>query len=128
MTDPAATVDALIDAINRADIEKATKLYEPGATLIAQPGTAARGLNQLREALGGFISMKPNIRSSAHKVVETGDLALYIGRWTLTGSDPSGKPVEMSGESTDILRRTPDGQWLIALDNPWGVSLLSPKT
>ncbi len=31
----------------------------------------------------------------------------------------------MSGESTDVLRRQPDGRWLIALDNPWGVQILS---
>ena len=127
MATPAATVDALVDAINRGDIEKAARQYEPGATMLPQPGATARGLDQIREALGGFIAMKPNLRSSAYNVVETGDLALYIGRWSLTGSDPSGKPIQMSGESTDILRRAPDGRWLIALDNPWGVAILSPK-
>ena len=31
----------------------------------------------------------------------------------------------MSGRSSDILRRQPDGNWLIALDNPWGTDIVA---
>lgn len=45
--------------------------------------------------------------------------------WTLTGAGPDGKPVQMSGMSSDILRRQSDGKWLIIVDNPWGTAILA---
>ena len=125
MTGPIDTVNRLSDAINRGDLETAATLYEPGAVLVVQPGKLARGPIQLREALAGFIALKPMLKSEAQEVVEAGDVALYVGRWNLQGTDPEGKAVAMTGESADVLRRQGDGRWLIALDNPWGDRILA---
>jgi uncharacterized protein (TIGR02246 family) len=127
MAGPVDTVNRLADAINRGDLERAITLYEPGAVLVVQPGTLARGSTQLREALAGFIALKPTLTSEAWEVIEAGDVALYVGRWNLRGTDPTGKAVAMAGQSADILRRQEDGRWLIALDNPWGDQILSPR-
>jgi len=62
--------------------------------------------------------------TEAHQPVQSGDIAQYLSRWSLKRQDPSGNEVNMSGTSCDILRRQPDGRWLIALDNPWGTALL----
>jgi len=123
-TTPIDTVNRLADAINRGDLDAALALYEADAVLVAQPGQVARGSKQLREALGGFIQLKPTLESQVQKVVEAGDVALYVGRWTLNGVDPSGKAIRMGGESSDVLRRQKDGRWLIAVDNPWGAQIL----
>ncbi len=125
MTSPADTIKRLLEAMNRGDLEGALALYEPDGVLMVQPGQLARGSAQLREALRGFIALKPMLKADAHQIVEAGDVALYIGRWNLRGTDPSGKVVVMGGESADILRRQKDGRWLIALDNPWGTQILS---
>ena len=125
MTGPVSTVDRLVDAINRADVESAVALYEKDAALVAQPGKVVRGTAQLREALSGFIAMKAKLHSEAQQVIEAGDVALYVSRWSLRGTDPGGKEVAMGGESSDVLRRQKDGRWLIALDNPWGAQILS---
>jgi uncharacterized protein (TIGR02246 family) len=123
---PAKTVVRLAEAINRGDLDAALALYEQDAVMMVQPGQLARGAAELRNALAGFIALKPTLRMQAEQVVEAGDLALYLGRWSLRGTDPSGQPVALSGESSDILRRGKDGRWLIALDNPWGAQIL-PK-
>lgn len=124
MRNPAASVDQLVDAINSGNIEAALALYEPQATLVAAPGKLATGKDALRQALAGFVALKPVLRSLSHQVVEAGDIALYCSEWTLKGAAPDGTAVEMSGKSTDVLRRQADGSWLIAVDNPWGVALL----
>ena len=124
MPGPVDTVTRLIEAINRADLDGAMSLYENEAVLVAQPGQIARGAPAVREALAGFTALKAKLTSEAQQVVESGDLALYLGRWSLRGTDPAGQPVDMGGESTDLLRRQKDGRWLIALDNPWGTQLL----
>jgi uncharacterized protein (TIGR02246 family) len=126
MQTPAHTVNQLVEAINRADLEGAVALYEKDAVLVAQPGQVARGDAELKKALAGFISMRATLRSDAYQVIEAGDIALYISRWRLDGTSPDGQAVSMAGESSDVLRRQRDGRWLIALDNPWGADLL-PK-
>jgi uncharacterized protein (TIGR02246 family) len=128
MAGPIDTVNQLVAAINRGDLDGAVKLYEPGGVLVVQPGKLARGSTQLREALAGFIALKPTLESEALEVIEAGDVALYASRWNLRGTDPAGKAVTLAGESTDILRRQEDGRWLIALDNPWGVQVLPQKS
>ena len=127
MSTPIDTVNQLAGALNRGDLEAALALYEPNAVLVAQPGQLARGSVELRTALAGFIGLKPTLRSHTQNVVEVDDIALYVGRWTLQGADPSGTAIAMGGESTDVLRRQQDGRWLIAVDNPWGAQILTPR-
>ena len=124
MAKPADTVRQLAEAINRGDLDAAVGLYEEKGVLVVQPGQPARGSGEIRAALAGFIGLKPTLRTEAEQVVEAGDIALYVGRWTLRGTDPAGQVVAMGGESSDILRRQPDGRWLIAIDNPWGAKIL----
>jgi uncharacterized protein (TIGR02246 family) len=121
---PIDTVNQLSAALNRCDLEAALALYEPDAVLVVQPGQPARVSAELRAALGRFIDLKPRLRTEAQNVVEVDDIALYIGRWTLQGTDPAGQAVSMGGESSDVLRRQRDGRWLIAIDNPWGARIL----
>jgi ketosteroid isomerase-like protein len=33
----------------------------------------------------------------------------------------------MGGVSSDVLRRQHDGRWLIAVDNPWGATILEQR-
>ena len=125
---PADVVSQLIEAITKGDLDSAVAAYEPGASLVVQPGKVATGAAALREALSGFIALKPAMATEAHQLIQSGDIAQYISRWSLQGQDPDGKQIQMNGTSSDILRRQADGRWLIALDNPWGAALLDkPK-
>jgi uncharacterized protein (TIGR02246 family) len=112
-------------AINSGDIDVAVSLYEPDAVLVAQPGQIARGRAAIRGALAGFIALKPTLRGHSQQMVEAGDIVLFCGRWTLTGTSPDGKKVEMGGVSSDVLKRQSDGRWLVVVDNPWGTSIVS---
>jgi ketosteroid isomerase-like protein len=121
---PEAAVARLTDAVNRGDLDAAAAFYEPEAVLVGQPGTAARGPAPIRETLRGFIGLRPTLTTTASRILEAGDLALYLGRWRLTGIGADGSPVRMGGESADVLRRQSDGRWLIVVDDPWGTALL----
>ena len=121
---PMDTVHQLVAAINSADLEGAVALYEGSAVLMSPTGDPARGTAELRAALGGLIAMKARLEAQAERLIEAGDVALYLSRWSLQGTDPGGGAIEMAGESTDVLRRQADGRWLIAIDNPWGVKTL----
>ena len=121
---PLDVITQFINAMKQGDLEAALKMYEPGASFVVKPGVVVTGTQPIREALAGFVALKPTLTSEAHQVVEAGDVALYCSRWSLRGTDPAGNPVQMGGRSSDVLRRQPDGNWLIALDNPWGTDIV----
>ena len=111
------------EAITSGDMDAALSLYEPEATFAMPTGFgegSVTGLAGLREALGGFLAMSPELRVNAEKTLLSGDTALVIGNWTLKGRDPEGNDVDASGRYADVVRRQPDGSWLFVIDNPNG--------
>jgi len=115
-------LDALFTrAMNTGDIDGLMKLYEPQAVLRPGPGQVAQGTNAIRQALSGFIGMKPTIALTVKTLGQCGDLALTTAKWKLNGTDADGKPVQMTGQSVEVSRRQPDGSWQFVIDTPWGL-------
>jgi uncharacterized protein (TIGR02246 family) len=108
-----------VEKMNAGDLEAVVALYEPEATLAPQPGQMASGTAAIREAIRGFIAMKPRFTATAKPTVRAGDLALTGLAWTLHATGPDGKPVEMQGHSAEVVRRQADGTWKFVVDNPW---------
>jgi uncharacterized protein (TIGR02246 family) len=117
------------EAFNAGDVDGAVALYEPSAILMLQPGgEPVRGTEAIREALGGFFTMfgeSPKIDFHSGKAFQAGeDLALVLFRWTLTGTGQDGAPLEMAGQSSDVVRQQSDGSWRFVIDNPFGAAAL----
>jgi ketosteroid isomerase-like protein len=111
------------EAITSGDMDAALSLYEPEATFAMPTGFgegSVTGLDGLREALGGFLAMSPELKVNAEKTLLSGDTALVIGNWTLKGRDAEGNDVDARGRYADVVRRQPDGSWLFVIDNPNG--------
>jgi uncharacterized protein (TIGR02246 family) len=119
---PDGTVQEFATRLSAGDVTGALALYEPDATFIVEPGTAVVGLEAIRDALEGFASLRPVLDGEIEQVVCTEDLALVVNRWALNGTAPDGQAVHLAGRSADVLRRTPNGDWRIVIDNPWGDS------
>ncbi|HEX2183787.1 MAG TPA: SgcJ/EcaC family oxidoreductase [Rubrobacteraceae bacterium] len=119
---PEEAVRAMVDAFNSRDLDAFMDFYEPGATLVPQPGQVASGAAAIRDAMGGFLALKGRMEVEPElAVVQAGDVALVSGSWTLTGHRSDGEPVTMSGRVTDVLRRQPDGTWRWVIDVPFGI-------
>ena len=115
-------LDALfVQAVNAGDIEAVIKLYEPAASLTPQPGQVVSGTKAMREALSGFLAMKPRMTLEARTLAEAGGIALTTSKWVLEGTGPDGKPMKVEGQSAEVARRQPDGTWLFVIDNPHGL-------
>lgn len=108
-------------ALNAGDLDALMSLYAPDAALVPQAGQAAVGKGAIREALAGFLVMKPVITLTTRGIVKTADLALLYSSWVLRGTGPDGTPVEMTGPGTEVARRQADGTWRFVLDNPYAV-------
>jgi uncharacterized protein (TIGR02246 family) len=125
-----SAIQAAIDTNNAAvaarDIDGILATYEPGAVLVVQPGLPVMGTAALRDGFGQFLALDPQLTVTDHEIIEAGDIALHLYPWTMTGKAPDGTAFEQSGLSVVVLRKQPDGRWLMVIDNPFGDHLL-PK-
>jgi uncharacterized protein (TIGR02246 family) len=117
---PEETVQLFAQYLNSGDLDGALTLYEPGASFLPEPGTVVSGLDAIRAALQGFFALRPVLAGDIQRVVRADDTALVVNAWKLSGTLPDGTAVQQNGTSADVLRRQPDGQWLLLIDDPWG--------
>jgi ketosteroid isomerase-like protein len=123
---------AVIDAIERMGgayddmaIDRIMAAYLDDPVVAFEPGRPISGTEQVREAFLASFAVKPKFRFHGHEVMVSGDTALHIAPWTMTGSGPGGEAISQSGLSVAVLRRQPDGRWLMTIDNPHGQRLIS---
>ena len=112
--------------MNAGDLDALVELYESDASLTPAPGKVVVGIDAIREALRGFLDGKPKMTLSPRVVARSGDLALLTSKWELSMTGADGKSAKMGGQSVEIARRQPDGNWLFAIDLPLGIE--SPPT
>jgi uncharacterized protein (TIGR02246 family) len=107
-------------AFNAGNLDALMALYEPEAMLIPQPGKVTRGRDAIRHALQQFLALKGTMQLQSLYVINGPGIALMSSQWKLTGSDPDGKSIEMNGKGVEVARQQPSGDWLLAVDHPFG--------
>lgn len=111
----------LLEALTQGDLEAAVGLYESNASFVQESGQVAVGRAAIREILRAYIVLKAKFTVRARSVQSgDGSLALTGLKWSAIGTDPEGKPITLSGNSTEVVRRQSDGTWLFVIDNPRG--------
>jgi ketosteroid isomerase-like protein len=120
-----STIDAMTSAFHQGDIDGIMHTYEPGAVVVGEPGTPVSGTPALRAMFAGFIAAKAQFTFLGHEVIQAEDVALHLMPWRMAGVAPDGAAVAASGLSVAVLRRQPDGRWLMVIDDPYGDALLN---
>jgi uncharacterized protein (TIGR02246 family) len=105
---------------NSGNVDAIMALYEPEATLVPQAGQIVQGRDAIREALLQFLALKGTMEVKSIFTVRGPGVALTRGQWKLSGTGPDGKPIEMTGQSVEVVRQQPNGEWLLAVDHPFG--------
>jgi ketosteroid isomerase-like protein len=116
---PEQVLKSIVDDINTGNLDALMTLYEADAGFAAQPGSLAHGFAGVRQGLAGFIAMNGTLDLKV-RVLQASDLALVVGMWSFTGTEPDGGAVKLTGHNADVLRRQADGSWRFVIDNPWG--------
>jgi uncharacterized protein (TIGR02246 family) len=126
-TTPAQVHDLWTSAFVARDLSQLLALYEPDAVLAPSPDERLEGHGAIRAVLEGFLALQPTFRMGPAQVVQGGNLAVLFSPWQLAGTAPNGNEVRMAGVTADVVRRQADGNWLIAIDNPFGGSHAYPE-
>jgi len=119
-TTPYQLYELFSEYFNAGTIDLLLTLYTDDAVLVPAAGQEARGKQAIRDALNGFLALKGLFQIERPTVIESADTALVMVKWTLKGTSPEGSPVEMAGQTSDVVRRQTEGNWLIVIDNPFG--------
>ncbi len=117
---PAEISRLFTKALHSSDVDSLVALYWPEASLVPQPGQIATGTEAIRQAMIGYVAMKPTMNVQVQQVFQVDNIALVHANWTMTGTAPDGSLINMGGKSADVMRRQPDGTWLVLIDNPFG--------
>lgn len=80
----------------------------------------------IRSALARVAALKPDLRAKRSAVFRTGEnIASLVDEWSLQATLPDGKPLNLTGISSDILKRQANGAWTYLVDNPYGADFLN---
>ena len=115
---PEQTMALFVDCVHAGDLDGLIALYEPDAVLQPSTGDVFTGSEAIRGYLAQLLAMKPRMDVVPADVLQAGDTALVVNEWSMRGTAPDGSTIEGGGRSADVLRRQPDGGWLVLIDHP----------
>ena len=110
--------------IREGDVEGALSCFDAQAVYIPSPGAKLEGTAEIRKGLEMLCGMNPDLQAQRCLGIEVGDLASWVDEWSLRGTLPDGTVLTLTGVSSDILKRQPNGHWAYLVDNPYGAAAL----
>jgi uncharacterized protein (TIGR02246 family) len=108
---------ALSAAYNAGDLEGVLALYDPDAVFVIKPGRVTDGPAELRLVLQRLVELRATLTVTPQTFVRSGDVLLVLGEYVHSGLRRDGTPFDIKARFVDVLRRQPDGRWLIAVDD-----------
>ena len=117
---PEDLLNSQVVEFNKGNIDFLMTLYEKDACFASQPGQVVKDQERIRRAFQYIIDMGGKLEARAKRVLSANDLALLITEWSLSGTEPDGKPIHHTGKGIIVFRRQSDDTWLMVIENPWG--------
>lgn len=109
----------LVELLAQEDLDEIANLYEDGALFIELDGVSS-GATAIRSAHRRFLDSGLTLELVDSIAFQVGDLALVHWTWTVTDRDG----VSTSGDSSEVVRRQPDGSWKFVIDNSDGAKVI----
>ncbi|MBY4383758.1 hypothetical protein CH260_15755 [Rhodococcus sp. 05-2256-B2] len=105
--------------LNAGDVAGLMTMYDEDATFSPEPGTLARGTEEIRELITTMTDPPPAVEGVVTWVQQVGDYALILHDYTITADGPDSRPLEIKGRSADVVHRGVDGAWRFFIDCVW---------
>ena len=113
-------------AIRNEEFDKLMDFYTEDAVLVIMPGKIAQGKQEIKEA---FINIAAYFKNSLvptqgkMTMIEAGDTVLVLSQTLLESDNQAESEYAMERRATYVYRKV-DGEWLCAIDNSYGTTLL----
>lgn len=117
---PAAFAETFQANFNTRNLDILVNGYAEDAVLDLGGEQSARGHKEIRTVLENFLAAGLPIVVKPHRATVTGDHAIVVFDWSITGAAPDGSPVAMGGTAIDLLRKDANGTWRQLIDLPFG--------
>jgi ketosteroid isomerase-like protein len=117
---PEEVLNSVVEGINSGNLDSLMMFYETDACFASQPGQLAKSPETIRQSLRSFIDLNGKLDLKVKRVLQSSDLPLVISEWSVSGTGPDGKQINMAAKSADVLRQQADGTWRFVIDNLWG--------
>ena len=114
-------------AIKQEDFDTLMNYYTDDAILVIKPGMIAQGKEEIKAA---FIKIAKYFNNSLVPtqgemvILEAGNIALVISQ-TLLDADKNDSEFSMDRRATYVFKKSPEGNWLCAIDNSYGTDLIN---
>lgn len=120
------TIAAADRAITAQDYDALMAFYTDDATLVVKPGLNATGKESIRRAfvaIAQYFNHSIVVTQGKMQVIPGGDTALVIMETLLEVTGKDGTKTQIARRATYVFRQV-SGQWLCAVDNSYGTTLL----
>ncbi|MEQ1779926.1 MAG: nuclear transport factor 2 family protein [Hyphomonadaceae bacterium] len=112
--------EAFVSKFNERDGAGLMALYAPDAVFTFDGVTFARGTEQIKAAIDGFLASKMTLRGKyVDEPLVAGDVAMCSLRWEMLNEEGW---IDQDGVSVEVLKRGADGLWRFAIDDATGAS------
>ncbi|MBD2520673.1 SgcJ/EcaC family oxidoreductase [Nostoc sp. FACHB-973] len=115
-------------AINDRDFDTVANCYTEDAVLVVKPGTLVQGREAIKIALqkiSDYFNNSLKVSQGDMVIIETGDIALVLSKTYIESPDKPDSEFSTERKAIYVYKRTTDGKWLCAIDNSYGVELIS---
>ncbi len=116
---PEEMAGVFIERFNARDGAGLLALYAPEAVFTFDGVAFARGFDEIKVALDGFLGSPMKLRGSYVGVLTAGDVAMCSLRWEMLNAEGW---IDQDGISVEVLKRGGDGLWRFAIDDATGAS------
>lgn len=117
---PEEMAGVFVSKFNERDGAGLIALYAPDAVFTFDGQTFARGTDQIRAAIDGFLASKMTLKGKyVSDPLLAGDVAMCSLRWEMLNAEGW---IDQDGVSVEVLKRGADGLWRFAIDDATGAS------
>jgi uncharacterized protein (TIGR02246 family) len=118
------------EAARTKDVDKVASFYADDALAFSNYSATTTTKEAMRADLRNAFSVPGTIswKTSAIEVARSGDLAYEHGRYTYTTTEKDGKSKTQTGNYLLVWRKSPGGDWRIAVDTDTEDPPLAPPT
>jgi len=119
-TKPEDMNNTFTQAYNSGNVDNIDLLFESEAKVVTYDKSTISGQKEYHQEHLNLLKLGGKMTSINQSCIIFEDIALLSAAWKINTWNEDGEPLEISGKSTEVIRKQNDGTWLYVIDSPFG--------